>query len=302
MCSRFPFASSSLTHLDSHHHWTVLSARDLGNTLEAAVIARDLPGMADVDGSLWAFCRQVSSDVKVAISGECADEIFGGYPWFRDPEIRDRHGFPWAQNTAIRTKLMHPAYREKIDAAEYINGCYQDSVSRCDILPENSAEEKRMKQIVNLNFTWFMQTLLDRQERMSTANGLEVRVPFCDYRIAEYMYAVPWDFKDYRGYEKGLLRYAMRGVIPDAVLFRKKSPFPKTYDPLYLQIVKDRYQDMLEDKYAPIYNIMDRHSLRELIHQDFTWPWYGQLMQLPQTLAYMLQVNFWLKHYKVNIV
>lgn len=289
------------THLDSHHHWTLLTAQELADNLEASVLARDLPGMADVDSSLLAFCGQISPHVKVAISGECADEIFGGYPWFRDPTVREQDGFPWAQNINQRAKLLHPELREKIDATDFVNSCYHDTLVQCDILPENTATEARMKQMVNLNFRWFMQTLLDRNDRMSMAKGLEVRVPYCDYRIAEFMYAVPWEFKDHRGYEKGLLRYAMRGILPDSVLFRKKSPFPKTHDPKYLQIVKNRFCDMLDDANAPIFDIVDKASLQALPEQAFSWPWYGQLMGLPQTLAYMLQLNFWLKHYGVRI-
>ena len=289
------------THLDSHHHWTLLTAQELADNLEASVLARDLPGMADVDSSLLAFCGQISPHVKVAISGECADEIFGGYPWFRDPTVREQDGFPWAQNINQRAKLLHPELREKIDATDFVYSCYHDSLVQCDILPENTATEARMKQMVNLNFRWFMQTLLDRNDRRSMAKGLEVRVPYCDYRIAEFMYAVPWEFKDHRGYEKGLLRYAMRGILPDSVLFRKKSPFPKTHDPKYLQIVKNRFCDMLDDANAPIFDIVDKASLQALPEQVFSWPWYGQLMGLPQTLAYMLQLNFWLKHYGVRI-
>jgi asparagine synthase (glutamine-hydrolysing) len=289
------------THLDSHHHWTLLTAQELADNLEASVLARDLPGMADVDSSLLAFCGQISPHVKVAISGECADEIFGGYPWFRDPTVREQDGFPWAQNINQRAQLLHPVLREKMDATDFVYSCYHDSLVQCDILPENTATEARMKQMVNLNFRWFMQTLLDRNDRMSMAKGLEVRVPYCDYRIAEYMYAVPWEFKDHRGYEKGLLRYAMRGVLPDAVLFRKKSPYPKTYDPRYLQMVVKQFREMLDDSCAPIFDIVDKTALQALPEQEFAWPWYGQLMQLPQTLAYMLQLNFWMKHYCVRI-
>lgn len=287
--------------LDSNHHWTILTAEDLVDLMEEAVIARDLPGMADVDCSLLAFCGQIRPYVKVAISGECADEIFGGYPWFRDPAVRDTDGFPWAQNTVQRVALLHPEWKEKLDGDGFVYSVYSDTLAQCDILPENMPIEKRMKQMVNLNFRWFMQTLLDRNDRMSAVNGLEVRVPYCDYRITEYMYAVPWEFKDHRGYEKGLLRYAMRGVIPDSVLFRKKSPFPKTHDPEFLRIVKNQFLEMLDDTQAPIFDIVDKAALRSLPEQDFTWPWYGQLMQMPQTLAYMLQLNFWLKHYSVRI-
>jgi asparagine synthase (glutamine-hydrolysing) len=289
------------SHLDSHHHWSVLSAESLIDAMEAATIARDLPGMADVDSSLLAFCGQIKPYVKVALSGECADEIFGGYPWYRDKELRQRDGFPWAQNTALRAQLLHPWLQKEIEPEEYVRSIYQDTLNDCDILPENSLDEKRMKQMVNLNFRWFMQTLLDRKDRMSMYHGLEVRVPFCDYRIAEYLYTVPWEFKDYKGQEKGLLRYAMRGVLPDTVLYRKKSPYPKTHDPKYLQLVTTMLDCLLEERHAPIFDLVDRPAVMNLMEQDFSRPWYGQLMQLPQTIVYLLQINFWLKHYSVHI-
>lgn len=286
----------------SEHHWTVLKPEDLVNSLEMSTWARDLPGMADVDFSLLAFCKEIRKHVKVALSGECADEIFGGYPWYRDPEIRDMEGFPWAQNTKQRAKFLALGVRNKIDAKDFTMDCYQNTLNQCDILPNTSPQETRMKQMVNLNFRWFMQTLLDRKDRMSMYHGLEVRVPFCDYRIAEYLYAVPWEYKDYEGKEKGLLRYAMKDYLPDVVLYRKKSPYPKTYDPRYLQIVSDRLRQLLTEKDAPIYQIVDRCALTELLEAEFAWPWYGQLMRVPQTIAYMLQINHWLKEYKVKVI
>ena len=288
------------TLLDTQHHWTVLNSEELVAELENATIARDLPGMADVDFSLLVFCRKIRNEVKVALSGECADEIFGGYPWYRDPEVRAFQGFPWAQNTAQRAQMLNPAI--KIDANSFINDVYSQTVARCDILPGTSPQEKRMKEMVNLNQQWFMQTLLDRKDRMSMACGLEVRVPFCDYRIAEYLYGVPWEYKDYEYKEKGLLRYAMEGWLPDEVLWRKKSPYPKTYDPKYLDAVSKAFRLMLEKTDAPIFGIVSKKALKNLLNDEFVWPWYGQLMKLPQTIAYMLQINFWLSHYKVNIL
>ena len=267
----------------------------------SATIARDLPGMADIDSSLLAFCGQIRPHVKVVLSGECADEIFGGYPWFRDPGICMKDGFPWAQNAEQRAALLHPYFRERVDAYQFVSALYQETLSQCDILPENSLQEKCMKQMVNLNFRWFMQTLLDRKDRMSMQHGLQARVPFCDYRIAEYLYGVPWQYKDYRGYEKGLLRYAMRGVLPEAVLYRKKSPYPKTHDPKFLQMAQQKIEQLLQSKNAPLFNIVDRKAVGELAQKEFNTPWYGQLMQLPQTLVYLLQINFWLEHYSVQI-
>ncbi len=288
--------------LHSDHHLTRLSPEQLIGTLEEATLARDLPGMADVDFSLLAFCKEIRRDVKVALSGECADEIFGGYPWYRDPEVRAREGFPWAQNTAQRTALLLPSLREKGNPADYVMDAYLDTCRRSDILPGTSEMEIRMKQMVNLNFRWFMQTLLDRKDRMSMYCSLEIRVPFCDYRIAEYLYGVPWEFKDRQGKEKGLLRHAVEGLLPQEVLWRKKSPYPKTFDPKYEQLVRSRLEALLLDGSAPLLSLVDRDAVRAILEEEPIWPWYGQLMRRPQTMAYFLELDFWLRHYCVDII
>lgn len=288
--------------LHSRQHYTVLSSQDLVDALEDSTVARDLPGMADVDFSLLAFCKEIRSHVKVGLSGECADEIFGGYPWYRDPKVRAVDGFPWAQNTAYRASMLKPEALGPLDPVEFVQDRYRQSVGEADILPGTSDTERRMKQMVYLNQRWFMQTLLDRKDRMSMYHGLEVRVPFCDYRIAEYMYAVPWEYKDHNGYEKGLLRTAMTGVLPESVLWRKKSPYPKTYDPGYLNIVSSWLKQILDDANAPLLQIVRKEALEQLLTAEYTWPWYGQLMKVPQTIAYMLQIDFWLRKYRITLV
>ena len=287
--------------MGSMHRRTVLTPENLLDALEAATIARDLPGMADVDFSLLAFCREIRPHVKVALSGECADEIFGGYPWYRDPEIRAMEGFPWAQNLEFRKQMIHPHLAEKVNGTELVMEACRDTCAASDILPGTSETEKRMKEMVNLNFRHFMQTLLDRKDRMSMYCGLEVRVPFCDYRIAEYLYGVPWEYKDWRGQEKGLLRKAFEGILPERVLYRKKSPYPKTHDPRYGMLVGERLKMLLSRKDEPLFSLVDRKTVEQLYTSEPVWPWYGQLMRTPQTMAWLLQLNFWLKWYKVEI-
>lgn len=285
--------------LRTRHRWSVLTPEDLVGNLEAATIARDLPGMADVDFSLLAFCREIRFDVKVALSGECADEIFGGYPWFRDPEVRSQEGFPWAQNTDQRAGLLLPEFQA--NAQSFVMDQYSKTCAESDILPEKSPLERRMKQMVNLNFRWFMQTLLDRKDRMSMYHSLEVRVPFCDYRIASYLYGVPWEFKDYQGKEKGLLRHAVQGFLPEQVLYRKKSPYPKTFDPRYEALIAGRLRGILEDTNAPIWSFLNKEAVEDYLGEDRLWPWYGQLMRKPQTMAYLCQLDFWLRRYQIQL-
>ena len=285
--------------MNTEHRWTLLSPEDLETHLEEATLARDLPGMADVDFSLLAFCKKIRKDVKVALSGECADEIFGGYPWYRDPEIRALEGFPWAQNTQDRCRLLSPEI--KIDGNAYVMDACIKTCRESDILPDNSPEERRMKEMVNLNFRWFMQTLLDRKDRMSMYTSLEVRVPFCDYRIAEYLYGVPWKFKDHQGMEKGLLRKAMEGLLPEQVLYRKKSPYPKTFDPGYEQAMEKRLRSLMQRKDAALFRLINRDEIWPILDRQQKWPWYGQLMRRPQLMAYLLQLDFWLEHYQVKM-
>lgn len=288
-------------YLDTDHHWSVLTPEELLESLADATVARDLPGMADVDSSLLAFCRQIRPHVKVALSGECADEIFGGYPWYRDPQVRAIQGFPWAQNTARRAFFAADWLAERVDAEDFVQGHYADSLRACNIAPENTPLQKRMKEMTQLNVRWFMQTLLDRKDRMSMYCGLEVRVPYCDHRIAQYLYNVPWEMKEYRGREKGLLRYAMQNLLPQSVLLRKKSPYPKTYHPHYLSLARQALQQVLDQPQAAIFQLVSRRALQTLLSDDSAQPWYGQLMAVPQTIVHMLQIHFWLEHYSVII-
>ena len=290
------------TFLGANAHHVILSADDLDGALEESTYARDLPGMADVDFSLLLFCKKIREHVTVALSGECADEIFGGYPWYRDPEVRARAGFPWAQNLESRKRILSGRLACLTDAGEYVRSRYAETIRQSDILPENSPVERRTKEMVNLNFRWFMQTLLDRKDRMSMYSGLEVRVPFCDHRIAEYLYRVPWEMKDHGGYEKGLLRHAMAGMLPDKILWRKKSPYPKTHDPMYLALMRRRLEALLKDKSAPVWELIRPGEAERITSGEMDWPWYGQLMGTPQTIAYLCQIDHWLRRYNVDLL
>ncbi len=295
------YIKKMVKYLGCEHHLITLSNKDLADALYMAVDARDLPGMADVDSSLLLFCKEIKKHCTVALSGECADEIFGGYPWYRDKEIRAINGFPWAQSTEYRKSFIKDDIKVP-DATEYVYSRYKDTLINTSKVDDISPLESRMKEMIKLNSDWFMQTLLDRKDRMSMYNGLEVRVPFCDYRIAEYLYSVPWEYKDYKSYEKGLLREAVKDILPDEILWRKKSPYPKTHNPEYLKIVSDMLSEIIDNNNSPILSFIKKEELKKILTTDKAIPWYGQLMTTPQTIAYFIQINYWLTKYKVRII
>lgn len=290
-------------HIGSKHHEVILENEDLERHLADAVLARDLPGMADVDSSLLLFCREIKKEFTVAVSGECADEVFGGYPWYHNRDILFKDTFPWSQSLEMRQSILKPGLLK--DGEEYVKQQYSDTVNSADTLPGEEEYEVRMRQMFMLNLDWFMQTLLDRKDRMSMYCGLEVRVPFCDHRLVEYAYNMPWSIKSLNGREKGIVREAMKGILPDEIIQRKKSPYPKTHNPRYLAAVKSSLQKVLDDPASPLVQLINRPKVQEIIDSDgkaLTMPWYGQLMTGPQLMAYLVQVDIWMRTYKIEIV
>ncbi|MGE5329130.1 MAG: asparagine synthase (glutamine-hydrolyzing) [Deltaproteobacteria bacterium] len=289
----------------TQHHYITIDTPQLYAALDDALFARDLPGMADIDSSLLLFCKEVKKHATVALSGECADEIFGGYPWFTNDELINSDTFPWSRNIVLRKNLMVPYLREKIDIYEYIEARYKETL---DEIPKTVGEEPgeaKMKQIFYLNLKWFMTTLLDRKDRMSMATGLEVRVPFCDHRLMEYVWNIPWKIKYLNNREKGLLRESLKGYLPNSIIERKKSPYPKTHNPSYLKAVSDALKSILEDTSMPIHSLVDKGYLLNMLNNDISKtasPWFGQLMNIPQLYAYIIQINQWLLKYKVKII
>lgn len=288
-------------YLGSDHRVVTVDTPELVKANYKAVDARDFPGMVDVDSSLMLFCKEVKKDMSVVLSGECADEIFGGYPWYRDKTIRMTDGFPWSQLTDFRASLLNDDIRQRIDPTAFVYSKYQDTIKRVSGKFDKNSDERRMREMYLLNIYWFMQNLLERKDRMSMSCGLEVRVPFCDWRIAQYMYNVPWEYKDYLGREKGLLRKALEDILPEEIVWRKKSPYPKTHNPSYKKAIDKEFSNMFADKNSPIFEILKRSELLKLRDTDNTYYWYGQLMATPQTKAYILQVNYWLSKMNIDI-
>lgn len=288
------------SYIGSRHHSVVLDNNAVADALAEAAVARGVPAFADVDSSLLLFCRQVKKDFTVCLSGECADEIFGGYPWYHRKEILFEDSFPWSRSTAVRRKLLKNGFLPS--GEEYIRNAYESTVNSVSYLDSDSRLEKRMREMFMLNLNWFMQTLLYRKDVMSMESSLEVRVPFCDYRLVEYAYNMPWELKALDGREKGILRKAFENELPQEIVWRKKSPYPKTHNPVYYKAASKLALKALEDRECPLGEMFDAAAVKALTENpdSLTEPWYGQLMGAPQVLAYIYQIYVWIKNYNVE--
>lgn len=288
------------SYIGSNHHNIVLNNVDVANALEEAAIERGVPGFVDIDSSLMLFCKEVKKDFTVCLSGECADEIFAGYPWYHKKEILFENVFPWARNTNIRQRILKNGFLS--DGEEYLQSAYKNTLKNISYLESDDKINKRMREMFVLNLNWFMQTLLARKDNMSMASSLEVRVPFCDYRLVEYAYNMPWNIKALDGREKGILRKAFENDLPKEIAWRKKSPYPKTHNPAYFARVKELLAIALTDKSTPLMDWIDIDNLYLLLQNpdSLPEPWYGQLMGIPQIAAYIYQIYAWIKHYNVE--
>ena len=299
-----PFVEEMVRFAGTNHRFLECSNQDQLDCLFKAVDARDLPCMADVESSMLYFCSQVKEYNKVTLTGECADEIFGGYPWFHSKEAFQTHAFPWSVSMEPRQALLDESVIRELHMEDYARAAYEKTIHETPRLAGDTPEEKRRREIAYLNLRWFMVTLLDRMDRTSMYNGLEARVPLADHRIVEYIFSVPWEMKCPDGIVKGLLRHAGEGLLPKEILWRKKSPYPKTYDPAYEKLLGDQLKEVLAETNAPIRTLLDTKKVHAFLNSpsDYGKPWYGQLMAGPQMLAYMLQVNYWLEKYKIRIL
>ncbi len=288
---------------DTNHHIVTVDNEMLVNFLYDSMKARDLPGMGDVDSSLCYLCKEMGNEFNGAVSGECADEVFGGYPWFHRKEDFEAKTFPWSKNVDFRKQVLSPELGISEYLSNYVDLKYNDSISKCPVCRDDSPEEKRRREIAYLNLNWFMYTLGERSERIGMNSGLEIRMPFCDYKLVEYMWNVPWKFKAYNDREKGLLRMCFEDLLPEEVLWRKKSPFPKTHNPEYETMIKNIAQSVLGDKNSQIASLVNTDYIQTLMSEtsDYAKPWFGQLMALPQLYAYIVQIDMWLKEYKIKI-
>ncbi|MDD7402889.1 MAG: asparagine synthase (glutamine-hydrolyzing) [Butyribacter sp.] len=298
-----PYVECMTDFLHTDHRYLSCDYETQAALLKESVKAHDLPCMTDVDSSLLYFCREVSKSHKVVLTGECADEVFGGYPWFHRKEFFEKDSFPWTPDLSPRTELLQKDFAEELKLEDFVCNAYHNAVSQIETLPAENETETKRRQIGYLNIRFFMQTLLNRMDRTSMHWGLEARVPFADRALVEYIFNVPWQMKAKDGIVKNVLRQSGRGILPDEILFRKKSPYPKSYHPYYEELLGKELLQVMEDSNAPILRFIDKKKVEKFIGsvKDYGKPWYGQLMAGPQMLAYLLQINFWLEEYKIDL-
>lgn len=285
---------------NTQHHYKIITQHALAKYLKEAVKARDLPGMADIDSSLLWFSKQIKKHHKVILSGECADEIFGGYPWFYREEVKNREYFPWLDSIESRNKLLKKDLQEKLKLKEFMYTQYNNILKE---VPETKNKKEQIyKNLFYLNMTYFMPTLLERKDRMTMRGSIEARVPFADTHLIEYLWNLPWEYKYHNNKEKAILRDAYRNILPEEIVDRKKNPYPKTHNPKYTKIVTKLLKKRLKNKKSILYKIFDQEKLKKLIEtngESFKEPWFGQLMTGPQLLAFLYQLDIWASMYKI---
>ena len=296
------FIGKMVDFLGSNHHNIVLNNIDLAHALDDATRAADLPGMADVDSSLYLFAKEVRKHATVALSGECADEVFGGYPWFTK-DYDEIEIFPWSNTIGYRKQVLRSDLKE-LPIEDYAKSVCRDSINKLDKISGENHDDRIIRELSYLNIKYMMITLINRKDRMTMSNSLEGRVPFADKRLVQYTFNFPKEIKLLHGREKGLLREAVRGLVPDEIIDRKKSPYPKTHNPEYTKKVSSMLRKILDDKSSPIHEVIDYNFVSDLVDTGgaaFKQPWFGQLMTGPQVIAYLIQINNWMKFYNVKL-
>jgi asparagine synthase (glutamine-hydrolysing) len=274
-----PYVRDVADLVGSRHRFITLDPGDLADpALRRAVItARDVPvGFGETDTSLYLLFQAIKAESTVALSGESADEVFGGYRWFHDPAAVNAPTFPWlayrSPMSGDRAALLHPDLRRTLDLDTYVADEYATAVAGVEHLPGESAVDRRMRVIGHLHLTRFVRMLLDRKDRLSMAVGLEVRVPFCDHRLIEYVHNAPWSLKTFDGKEKSLLRAATAHVLPDSVRGRRKSPYPSTQDPLYAAALQQQAKEVLAEQDHPVHALLDQDWLAAIVDADVSTP------------------------------
>jgi asparagine synthase (glutamine-hydrolysing) len=299
-----PYARALARHVGTEHQAIVLDTAMLTDRAnrDAVLAAHDAPyGRGEGDTSLYLLFKAVRERSTVALSGESADEVFGGYVWFHDQQAVTADTFPWLTPRAAanfggfgrREILLEPGLLRKLDVPGYRAERYHDALAEVPHADEQTGLERRMREISYLALTRFMRFLLDRKDRMSMAVGLEVRVPFCDHRLVEYVFNAPWSMKTFDGREKSLLRAATADLLPPSIANRVKSPYPSTQDPGYARAIRAEFGRLLRDPRSPVLPLLDPVAAQRAAAPDSATPRAG--------LEIMLDLDRLLRTHDVHV-
>jgi asparagine synthase (glutamine-hydrolysing) len=299
-----PWIQRVSDYVGTRQHTITVDTPELVENLLVPMHAFDLPLMGEIATSLYLLFKAMKRDATVALSGESADEVFGGYPWFHRQEAITGATFPWLAMTeagiAMHTHLpwLSVETQEKMQLEAYMARRYQEALAEVPRLEGESPLEARRREIFYLNLTRFLLALLDRKDRMSMAVGFEVRVPYCDYRLVEYVWNIPWEMKTVDQIEKGILRRALTGVLPDDARTRRKSAYPSTQNPSYLKALQDWTLHILHDSNSPILPFIDTTVVGSLAKGTMPLPTGPQGIAL---FEHIIQINAWFRDYHVTV-
>lgn len=277
------------------HHNHVVDPKTMADQLLEPMFAHDFPGIGEMETSLYLLFQKMAQDATVALTGESADEVFGGYPWFFQEKILNAGTFPWTMGAESRTQLLNNEVKDYIQPQQYIQRRYEEALQEMPHSTQNNALDQRRQEMQFMNLTRFLPMLLDRSDRLSAKAGLEVRTPICDYRMVQYLWNMPWGIKTAGNMEKGILRRATNGLLIDDVRTRKKSAYPFNQDPNYTLAVKNWLKEILNDREAPIHDLIDTNQVTQILNQ-------ANNQTVTMVSDNLIQVNEWLRRYQIDIV
>lgn len=294
-----PWVKRVAEYVGTKHHSIELGSDSLIEHLLTPMRARDLPGVGELETSLYLLFKEMKKDATVALSGESADEVFSGYPWFHQEKFLDAEIFPWSVNLWYSTEILSEDFKAKISPEKYQKQKFEDAVAEIPFLEGESDLQMKQRQMSYMFITRFLPFMLERKDRTSMMNGFEVRVPFCDYRLVEYLWNVPFEMKSIDNIEKGILRRAFENVLPEDVRYRKKSAYPSTKDASYLQGISDWMLHVLNDPQSPILPLINVERVRAIAEGKDEVISGNDARGI---IDYLLQVNSWLQEYNIKLV
>ena len=294
------YALIMANYLDTKHHEYKITAKSLADNLFNSMIARDKPAMADIDSSLYCFAKYLNQNENIVFSGECSDEIFGGYPWFYRNDSNESL-FPWIRNIDNRINILNKEY-QNYNYNEYLESEYSNALNDIEYLSTENEENRKWRKLTNLTINYFMPNLVQRNDSQGLSNGLIMRVPFADIDLLEFIYNLPKEYKYQNGTEKYILREAFSDELPLEITTRKKSPYPKTFDPNYFKLVSNNLMERFNDEYSVLNKLFNKNEIIKIIdNPENQVPWFGQLMTSPQLIAYLIQFDQWVKYYNIDL-